>query len=221
MNSQSIILDLCGGTGGWSRPYADAGYKVIIVDPIADSGEVQEFSPPQNVHGVLAAPPCTEFSVSGARWWAEKDRERPLLLSEALETLKHCYRIITEAQPKWWALENPVGRVTRWIGKPRWKFDPWEFGDPWQKRTCIWGDHVIPAKSPIKWPPNDERGMERWMRGPFILSPKPSRKQIETLVEWGMVPVDWESRFGSNPDRALLRSITPPKFAKAFAVANP
>jgi hypothetical protein len=27
-NCQKIILDLCGGTGAWSRPYAEAGYDV-------------------------------------------------------------------------------------------------------------------------------------------------------------------------------------------------
>jgi hypothetical protein len=28
-----IILDLCGGTGAWSKPYRDAGYTVIVVTP--------------------------------------------------------------------------------------------------------------------------------------------------------------------------------------------
>ena len=26
-----IILDLCGGTGSWSRPYMEAGYDVRII----------------------------------------------------------------------------------------------------------------------------------------------------------------------------------------------
>lgn len=30
-NSKKIILDLCGGTGSWSKPYAKAGYKVINI----------------------------------------------------------------------------------------------------------------------------------------------------------------------------------------------
>ena len=28
---KKIILDLCGGTGSWSKPYADAGYDVKVV----------------------------------------------------------------------------------------------------------------------------------------------------------------------------------------------
>ena len=30
-NSKKIILDLCGGTGAWSKPYADAGYDVRVI----------------------------------------------------------------------------------------------------------------------------------------------------------------------------------------------
>ena len=30
-NSQKIILDLCGGTGSWSKPYRDAGYDVRVI----------------------------------------------------------------------------------------------------------------------------------------------------------------------------------------------
>ena len=26
-----IILDLCGGTGSWSKPYRDAGYDVRVI----------------------------------------------------------------------------------------------------------------------------------------------------------------------------------------------
>ena len=33
-----LILDLCGGSGSWSQPYKDAGYDVIVVDPIVGTG---------------------------------------------------------------------------------------------------------------------------------------------------------------------------------------
>lgn len=29
-NSDKIILDLCGGTGAWSKPYAEAGYEQLL-----------------------------------------------------------------------------------------------------------------------------------------------------------------------------------------------
>ena len=62
-----IILDLCGGTGSWSKPYKDAGYDVRVITLPDD---VRLYAPPDNVHGILAAPPCTEFSFAKHYWGA-------------------------------------------------------------------------------------------------------------------------------------------------------
>lgn len=217
------ILDLCGGTGSWSQFYADAGYDVIIVDPSspvpgAILEDVRLYVPPSDVHGILAAPPCTHFSMSGARWWESKGEET---LQDALSIVDACLRIVHATKPKWWALENPTGRLAKYLGRPRWQFQPYEFGDRWQKATCIWGDHNIPTKDPIPWPPEGQEGMERWMLGPYIFSPQPSVAQVEKAVDWGLVPADWRARYGERPSRAMLRSITAPKFARAFFEANP
>lgn len=58
-NSNKIILDLCGGTGSWSRPYKAAGYDVRVIT--LPEYDVRTYVPPDNVYGILAAPPCTEF----------------------------------------------------------------------------------------------------------------------------------------------------------------
>ncbi len=51
-----VILDLCGGTGSWSKPYLDAGYDVRVVTlPAMDVRRFEHHGP---VHGILAAPPC-------------------------------------------------------------------------------------------------------------------------------------------------------------------
>jgi hypothetical protein len=50
-----IILDLCGGTGAWSRPYRLAGYDVRVIT--LPDYDVRCFEPPENVYGILAAPP--------------------------------------------------------------------------------------------------------------------------------------------------------------------
>ena len=66
-NSDKIIFDLCGGTGAWSRPYAEAGYDVRVIT--LPDYDVRTYKPPENVYGILAAPPCTHLSGSGARWF--------------------------------------------------------------------------------------------------------------------------------------------------------
>jgi hypothetical protein len=60
--NQRIILDLCGGTGAWSRDYAEAGYDVRNIT--LPDYDVRDYVPPNNVYGILAAPPCNEFSIA-------------------------------------------------------------------------------------------------------------------------------------------------------------
>ena len=139
-----IILDLCGGTGAWSKPYKDAGYEVVIVDVDQD---VRLFHTTARIHGILAAPPCTHLAGSGARWWAEKGKGA---LLESLSIVDACLRIVLLTQPKWWCLENPVGRLVHFIGKPKMYFDPCDYGDPYTKKTCLWGDFNEPVKNPVE-----------------------------------------------------------------------
>ena len=177
-----IILDLCGGTGAWSRPYAEAGYDVRVVTlPEID---VRLYVPPENVYGILAAPPCTHFSGSGARWWKQKG-EAALL--EGLAVMDACVRIIAVSKPLFWALENPVGRMRRYLGTPALIFDPWEYGDPYTKKTLLWGQFNAPEKNPVE--------------------------PTEGSKLWRM--------YGGKSERTkMMRSITPPGFAKAFFEAN-
>lgn len=141
-----IILDLCGGTRAWSEPYARADYDVRVID-ISDGQDVRKFTYlDEPVHGVLAAPPCTHLAGSGARWWKGKGDGA---LLEALSVVDACLRIVVVHRPKWWALENPVGRLTHFLGPPRMYFDPWWFGDGWTKKTALWGEFNVPRLKPV------------------------------------------------------------------------
>ena len=59
-NEDKIILDLCGGTGSWSKPYSENGYDVRLIT--LPDNDVRHYEPPENVYGILAAPPCAQFS---------------------------------------------------------------------------------------------------------------------------------------------------------------
>lgn len=55
-----LILDLCGGTGSWSKPYREAGYEVVNVTlPTYNVLKFDILPLLENVYGILAAPPCT------------------------------------------------------------------------------------------------------------------------------------------------------------------
>ena len=157
------VLSLCDYTGEWSRPYREAGYDVRQVD-LRRGEDVRLFEAlPYPVRGVLAAPPCTEFASSGARWWEEKGEQ---VLLETLSIVDACLRIVLVHRPQWWVLENPIGRLKRWLGEPVMAFDPADYGDPYTKRTLLWGRFNCPVMRPVeavegskmwKLPPSNDR----------------------------------------------------------------
>jgi hypothetical protein len=136
------ILSLCDYSGNWSRPYEEAGYAVVRVD-LQNGVDVRlvEYAGVR-AHGILAAPPCDHFAASGARWWEGKGEAAVL---EGLAVVDACLRAVAIHRPAWWALENPVGRLRRWLGPPAWSFDPCDFGDPWTKNTLLWGHFTPPT----------------------------------------------------------------------------
>jgi hypothetical protein len=143
--SDKIILDLCGGTGSWSKPYADAGYDVRVIT--LPDHDVLTYQPPTNVYGILAAPPCTMFSL--ARTTAKTPRD----FVGAMEVVRACLEIIWTARAsgslKFWALENPTAYLRQFLGKPPMTFQPFEFGDRYKKRTDLWGYYNEPRKKPV------------------------------------------------------------------------
>ena len=134
-----VILDLCSGSGAWSQPYVDAGYEVRRLE-LANGHDVRLTRYPDGpIHGVLAAPPCTVFSYARNRYQPTDDE-----LRLALSVVDSCIRIATIARPKWWALENPVNKLRRFIGEPAFTFRQWEYGDAADKNTGLWGSFNPP-----------------------------------------------------------------------------
>lgn len=136
-----VILDLCGDTGSWSKPYKNAGYDVRLVDLPIDVRLLKYEN--LKVHGILAAPPCTKFSYARNRYPATEQE-----LKDALSIVDTCIRLVAIYKPKWWALENPRAKLRHWLGPARLEFYQWEFGDSGHKPTCIWGDFSMPEKKP-------------------------------------------------------------------------
>lgn len=184
------ILSLCDYTGNWPKPFREAGHEVIQVD-LQHGLDVRTYPLPRGgVDGIIAQPPCTHLAGSGARWWKAKG---DAALLEALAIVDACFRFIALCEPlRFWVLENPVGRLSRFIGPPVFSFHPCEFGgwldppgDAYTKRTCLWGRFAIPEKKPV--PAHEGSKMH-------LLPP--------------------------SPERAMLRSATPMGFARAFYAAN-
>jgi hypothetical protein len=153
--NKKIILHLCADLGSDSRYYQlDDDYEVILVGQ--DIG-VENYHPPSGVHGIIANPPCTEFST--AKCFTHVGD-----LDKGMELVNQCIRIIDEAKPEWWVIENPAkGRLKEFLGKPRYVYQPWEYGSSWTKQTALWGNFNIPRKLYTKWEDVPNK-IELWKR---------------------------------------------------------
>ena len=89
---------------------------------------------------LIAHPPCTDLCVSGARWFAEKQKD--LRQQKAVAFFMHfvlanCDRI---------CIENPIGIMSNVYQKPSQIIQPWWFGDNYSKSTCLWLKGLAPLK---------------------------------------------------------------------------
>ena len=119
---------------------------------------------------MIAHPPCTHLAVSGARWFKDKIWQQ----AAALEFVRR----LLAAPVAHIALENPVSIISTRIRKPDQIIQPWQFGHPETKATCLWlkGLPPLQATSIVEgrvgriWrlPPSPDRWKERSRTYPGI-----------------------------------------------------
>lgn len=192
---QKKLISVFDYSGRWAHPYKENGWLVIQIDiklgiDVLNITEehVSQILP---VHGVLLAPPCTDFSVSGAQYWKQKDVDGRT--EQSLRLVRQGLNIVKWANPDFWALENPVGRLPKLIpelGKP-WYFQPYWYGDAYTKKTGLWGIFNKPYKT------NEVEPVRVNSQGSWI-----------------------QSLGGKSERTKELRSMTPLGFAYAFYNAN-
>lgn len=118
---------------------------------------------------VLAFPPCTDLTVTGAAWFEKKLSENANYRKEAMQ-LVYLARNIGESLKCPWVIENPVSVISTEWRKPDYIFNPFEYGgylpvddvhpdfpeyinprDAYRKKTCYWvgGGFRMPPKIPV------------------------------------------------------------------------
>ena len=200
------ILHLCADTGSDTIPYRDAGYEVIL---IGSQIGVENYHPPrEGVHGIIANPVCLEFSTARSTGKARNPNEGMFLVKE-------CIRIIEEARPTWWVIENPAkGVLKNYLGDPKYEYEPWWYGSPWTKRTALWGSFNVPARMYMKW--------EEVPKIPELyIRPGRSKPSLAFMHKsaFAMIPEFAEL---SRPESDMeFRSLCSQKFAKEFYKVNP
>ena len=81
---------------------------------------------------MIAHPPCTNLSVSGAAWFAKKR------LLGAQQASASFFMMLAKADIPRIAIENPVCVMSSLWRKPDQVIQPWMFGHAEQKATCLW-----------------------------------------------------------------------------------
>lgn len=142
-----IVISCFDLTTTLVKPWAEAGYLCYCVDIQHPAGETREgnivrvgadvltWLPPRGPIAFAAFfPPCTDLSVSGARWFKQK----------GLGALWRAIRLfdVSVKLAEWtgapYFIENPVSTISTYWRKPDHSFDPCDYGDPWTKKTNLW-----------------------------------------------------------------------------------
>lgn len=145
-NGMRTVISLFDASGVLAQPWHEAGYNVVAYD-LQTGADISEFNAENlleqhgndEVWAILAQPPCTDFASSGAQWWKDKDADGRTEASN--ELVRQVLRTVELFRPPVWVMENPVGRIAKLnkLPEPTLSFDPWNFGDPYTKRTLLWG----------------------------------------------------------------------------------
>ncbi len=182
------VLVACEFTGTVRRAFRELGHEAWSCDLLpAEDGGPHIQGDVRQVLGdgwdlMVAHPPCTHLAVSGARHFHRKQVEQ----AEALEFV----RTLMDAPIPRIALENPVSVISSRIRRPDQIIQPYQFGHPESKKTCL------------------------WLKG---LNPLQPTAVMQMRGRWENQTPSGQNKLGPSPDRWKIRSKTYPGIAHAMA----
>lgn len=200
------ILNCSGGHPEWH-------FNMDVLEVIKNKGGILENGKKVKINGdwdiMIAHPPCTYLAVSGARWYyhpddkdlpIEKRRPHPRFPNRARDREDgiNFFLALASADIEHIAIENPIGIMSKRFRKPDQIVQPYWFGDPFSKTTCLWLKNLSPLK-----PTNMVD------KGEYV-----ELKSGKRLPKWYS---DALTQAKTSEERRILRSKTFPGFAKAIA----
>jgi len=167
------VLIACEYSGRVREAFRKLGHDAVICDllPSEDNsphhyqGDVFDLINTRGFDLMIAHPPCTHLSVSGARHFAAKQASG--VQQAALQFVINLMCAPIERI----AIENPISVISTYIRKPDQIIQPWQFGHGETKATCLWLKN-LPKLTPSnivegrearvhKMPPSPTRWKER------------------------------------------------------------
>ena len=163
---------------------------------------------------VIAHPPCTDLSLAGARYWKQKRADGRQ--HAAVEFFMQMFEL--PPQKAYVVVENPVGFMSQAFREPDQIVEPWWFGDPIKKKTCLWYRDAL-----TYWHGDSDPAPDRL---PDLVADQPVEPTMRGVTGGGSWKTDkaagksgmnnWEDSQG-RARRHILRSLTPKGFARAAA----
>jgi site-specific DNA-cytosine methylase len=104
---------------------------------------------------IIAFPPCTDLSLAGARYWRQKQEDG------RQQAAAQFFMQMIQSPALHKAVENPRGWMNNHYRRPDQIVEPWWFGDPFAKKTCLWTTELpllVADKPPAAWPPEAAAG---------------------------------------------------------------
>ena len=96
---------------------------------------------------IIAHPPCTYLTVTGNRWFnVERYGEAAIKRAADREEAVNFFMEFTKTNCKHVAIENPIGVMSTRYRKPDQTIQPYQFGEPHRKGTCLWLFGLPPLK---------------------------------------------------------------------------
>lgn len=188
------VLIACEYSGAVRRAFRDRGHDAWSCDLLSADDES-----PHHFRGdvlevvgdgwdlMIAHPPCTYLCSSGIHWNARRP-ERAILTEEAIAFFLRLW----DAPIPRVAIENPIGVLSSRFRKPDQIIQPFHFGHPESKSTCLW-----------------LRGLPPLLATEVLSLPESGR--------WDNQTASGQNRLGPSPDRWKIRSATYPGIARAMA----
>ena len=88
---------------------------------------------------IIAFPPCTYLTVTGNRWFnIERYGDKAIQRHKDREWAVDFFKAIYNSDCPKIAIENPVGVMSTYLRKPDQIINPYQFGNPFEKKTCLW-----------------------------------------------------------------------------------
>ena len=146
---------------------------------------------------IISHPDCTYLCVTGNRWFnKEKYGEKAIEREKSRKKAIQFFMKFVHADCDHVAIENPVGVMSTVYRKPNQIIQPYMFGDPYEKKTCLWtkGLPLLTEMNAVK---------------------PPERVRFDS----GKSMPEWYAKAWRLPkeERSKLRSKTFPGFAEAMA----